>query len=220
MLNKFYDLYKLGVSVEDLSLEKSKSPLLKIYKTKIGDPVKYFNIKKHIHYYPTNTKFSFFFRQNPEFWMFPISTENHIFGFQLRSYYPEIKNYCLIKGEDKESILVYGLHTFKEFKKGDPIILTEGIHDVEYLNKFYPFVLGLVGNPSKTKIKFVKALTNSVVFAFDNDDAGNSLSEKLTKEFIFNKRLKPMLKDWGKHFFIDNVDNDKEEILNSLKFKI
>lgn len=87
----------------------------------------------------------------------------------------------------------YGLGFLsKDFKYGDPIFLVEGIADCDTLRGLYPNVLGtLTAGLTVVQFEIVTRLTNKIVLAYDNDQAGRSAykrdSKKLKEAGIANR---------------------------------
>ena len=72
------------------------------------------------------------------------------------------------------SALFYGLGCLKEdFKYGTPIIITEGNLDCDYIKTIYPNALAtLTSTLTTSQITILTHLTNKIILAFDNDEAG------------------------------------------------
>lgn len=116
-----------------------------------------------------------------------------------------------------KSFLFYGFGELpKNFTYGTPIILVEGNMDCDSVRQIYPCALATMTNAiSLNQIQLLSALTNKIIVAYDNDEAGNKgywgVYNNLTKIGFKVVRFKhsARLKDFGD--LIDLQMKDKEE---------
>ena len=93
----------------------------------------------------------------------------------------------------------FGFSGFKAYKPGQPILLVEGVADLVYVRRHYPFVLAcLTAGVSRSQMFFLRNLTGEVWTAFDSDSAGR----KGTRDFGrawggLHYSIDCPLKDWG-----------------------
>ena len=97
----------------------------------------------------------------------------------------------------------FGFSTFQKYKRNIPIIIVEGISDWAVVKEFYPYVLAILTSTVSTKqLFFLSSLTNIVIKALDNDDAGVSGSitsgKKFDKVGVLHIDFNCPAKDWGK----------------------
>lgn len=72
----------------------------------------------------------------------------------------------------------------KDFRYGIPLVLVEGNIDCEAMKEIYPYtVASLTATLSTNQVQLISHLTNKVIVAYDNDDAG------LEGFFIVRKKL-------------------------------
>lgn len=74
------------------------------------------------------------------------------------------------------STLIYNLGNFpKDFKYGTPILVVEGNIDCDVaVKELYPYtVAALTSNLTKNQIEILSHLTNNIILALDNDEAGD-----------------------------------------------
>jgi DNA primase len=71
--------------------------------------------------------------------------------------------------------LFYGMGNLPEdFTYGIPIVIVEGNMDCDVAKLIYPYTLATLTNSiSQNQIRILAGLTNKVVIAYDNDEAGN-----------------------------------------------
>ena len=104
----------------------------------------------------------------------------------------------------------------EDFKYGMPLILVEGNLDCDAIKLIYPYSIATLTNSlSLNQLQLLLHLTNKVIIAYDNDEAGNkgywSTYNTLKKYKFVVKRFRhsPRLKDFGD--LIDLRMKDKEE---------
>lgn len=122
------------------------------------------------------------------------------------------------------SSLFYNLGNLpKDFKYGTPIILVEGNIDCDSVRQIYPCALATLTNAiSLNQLQLLSALTNKVIIAYDNDEAGKrgywNAYNTLTKRGFRVKRFKHscLLKDFGD--LIDLQMRDKEDYESTLLY--
>lgn len=162
---------------------------------------------------------SFDFDSNPIFWMIPLSTPSEqIYGFVFKSF---AKKYFRSWRVPSPLGPAFGFSQFGDYQFDKPIILTEGIKDAAWVQLFYPYVLaGLTSAISKTIVQFVSSVTNKVVLALDNDDAGDTATEALRAAFrksgVKVLVLKPIRKDFGNYFGSETLKERFPVILTQL----
>ena len=116
----------------------------------------------------------------------------------------------------------------KDFKYGTPILITEGNIDSDVGKSIYPYCIATMTNSLSTnQLQLLSGLTNKVILAFDNDEAGEkgyrNVSNKLKSFQISVKKFRHSsnLKDFGD--LIDLKMKDEEEynfIYQSYKIQI
>ena len=116
----------------------------------------------------------------------------------------------------------------KDFKYGDPILITEGNIDCDVGKSLYPCCLATMTNSLSTnQIQLLSGLTNKVIIAYDNDEAGEkgykNTYYKLrqfhftVKKFVHNSNLK----DFGDLVDLKMKDEDEYNyIYQSYKIQI
>lgn len=123
--------------------------------------------------------------------------------------------------------LFYNLGNLPEdFTYGTPIIVCEGNLDTDYMSQFYPYTLGaLTANLTTVQIQILTHLTNHIILAFDNDEAGNqgyyhalkNLKGMKVSRFKYNTRNK----DIGDLLEMERIhDSDFEFIKSQYKTQI
>lgn len=112
--------------------------------------------------------------------------------------------------------LFYGLGDLPDnFVYGIPIVLVEGNMDCDTVKLLYPYALATLTNSiSQNQIRILSGLTNKVIIAYDNDEAGNKgywgAYNNLTKAGFKVKRFKHSenAKDFGD--LMDAKINDRD----------
>lgn len=209
MIADFIRLYKNAVDVHDLKVLDTEE--YKAFVCKRGNPVKLVSVRKHFEVIPHEVLYYDFFNKNPLFWVIPLDLpDKAIVGFVLRSFYG--KQYTVCNGEYQKQVL-YGLHDFKDFRQGMPIVVCEGAKDREYLAQFYPYCVAcLSASPSRVSLNLLRGLTNKLVLALDNDDTGMLQVKRLTAQFrkigaMCEPYLPRLAKDWGGYFSIRGMES-------------
>jgi len=74
------------------------------------------------------------------------------------------------------SQLLYNLGNLpSDFKYGTPLLIVEGNLDCDVAKEIYPYTVATLTNSiSQTQLQLIKGLTNKVILAYDNDEAGNT----------------------------------------------
>jgi DNA primase len=202
MIQQFINLYQNARSIHIIKPIDSEEYLAFIDKP--GLEVRLVSAVKHLEYLPHAERYYPFFNRNKIFWLIPIDFPNgYIGGFILRSFTG--KDYSTFTGAAKGQML-YGWHGFNGFKRGNPIILVEGVKDREYIARQYPFVLACLSSaPSASSINLIRGLTDKVILAFDNDDTGQKqtglVSKKFKEQGCVVRCITPQyVKDWGMYY--------------------
>lgn len=165
--------------------------------------------------------FQSFFKYNPYCWIIPQKTiDNKIFGFILKSYHQrQYRN--LINSQCISSF--FGWYNFKNYQKNMPILLVEGVKDCLIIQKhIYPYCLAiLTANMSENEYIILKNITNKIILAYDNDDAGNLGKQrdciKLSENKIQVQIANYIGKDPGDLF---NNELGKKILYNEIKNKL
>ena len=103
------------------------------------------------------------------------------------------------------------------FVYGTPIMVTEGVLDAEVASLAYPWTLAaLTSKISEVQAFLLSLITNTVIFSFDNDEAGEKgyrYSQKNMKRWgLQHTDLRPSgVKDWG-----DLLGKPKQDIQDEL----
>lgn len=179
-MDRFMELYRGSVPFNRLKQFGNSEEYLAFSK-KTGMPVTLVSVKDHANLIPTYQPIYEFCSKSPFFWMIPCEVPGGVAGFVLRSF--QSKNYFRfqVKGAPP---LVYGLHDFADYnpKSRVPIILSEGIKDAICIRQLYPYVLALLtDNVSSSVCSLLSRLTDRVIVACDNDEAGRKALSKTTK---------------------------------------
>ena len=116
----------------------------------------------------------------------------------------------------------------KDFKYGMPILITEGNIDCDVSKQIYPYCIATMTNSLSTnQIQLLSGLTNKVIIAYDNDEAGEkgykNTYYKLrqlhfsVKKFEHNSKLK----DFGDLIDLKMKDEDEYNyIIQSYKIQL
>ena len=185
---------------------------------KKGLPVKYISTKD-IFSLPVDDQLigaEGFYRKHKGFYLIPNDYQGKIISFVVRGL---SHDYHDIFGVSNTRPL-FGWYTFVSYKKGYPIIVTEGVKDCIVLQSCYPFTLALLtaGITSFT-VQVLKSMTNKVILAYDKDKTGsNSTTEdiKLLQKNNFQvQTITPDLKDFGADYQ-DSV-HIKQKVVHKLK---
>ena len=109
---------------------------------------------------------------------------NVVVNVQLRSF--KTKTFLAY---GSQSYLFYGFgYLSPNFKYGDPVVIVEGTVDADYLRTLYPNVMAcMTAGMSSMQLNLLKYLTDYVVLAYDNDDAGRRAVEKDKRRLINDK---------------------------------
>jgi DNA primase len=209
----YLKLYDQGVSIHDLKPQVSKDYISFI--TKVGKPVKLISKKKSLRYIPYDTQYFKFYQKHKLFWMIPVEVPSgKVVGFLLKGY--NQSEYRTIKFNQYS--LLFGLANFRGYQKNKLIILTEGSRDCMYLQKIYPFTLGLLtARLTAVTLEIIKHMTNRVLLILDTDSAGQkqtAINKKLLQKnrvAVITMPIPYDLKDPGEYF----MTSDK----NKLKFE-
>lgn len=215
MIQEFIDLYKKSFPIE--KLKNKETDEYKLFSLKQGRPVRVVSTKAHLDYLPLVEGYFSFFREHKAFYIVPCETiEGRIYGFVLRGV--QSKGYRIVI-EDCLPQLTFGWETFKDFKKGDPIVVTEGAKDALYVKRFYPFTLTTLTSTVSKEIQILlSCLTNKLIVAFDNDylkekNSGQNSSKRLRRSLcdlgVSSLNLVPVegFKDFGEYIKNPDMDN-------------
>jgi len=152
-----------------------------------------------------------------------VSPYNDLFvGFQLRSFEGKTMLSYWPSDYPKVGPAFYGLNeTWKDFKFGTTIILTEGPKDALSIKRYYPWVLGiLTDSPYDEQVDFISTLTSSVVIMLDDDKAGHDGLPRAQKRFKYKNINAQGLflsnADPGEALTNQAVDNQLKLILRTL----
>ena len=127
------------------------------------------------------------------------------------------------------SYLFYNIGNLPEdFKYGMPLLITEGNIDCDIGKSLYPYCIATMTNSLSTnQMQLLLNLTNKVIIAYDNDEAGNQgywkTYYKLKSFGISVKKFKHNnnLKDFGDLEDLRMRDEDEYNyIFNSYKIQI
>lgn len=184
---------------------------------KQGLPVKIFSVVSLLDYVPVGEgteTYHAFFKDSQINWIIPIDLYDEggqpggVLGFLLRAF--AIKGYRMVLPEDKPQCL-YGWHRFASYKRGMPIILTEGVKDGDVVSTVYPYVLSmLTSDMSEDTGKLLASMTSDVGLMLDNDKGGvfgvRECTRKLAKRGVRVKSSTPMIvKDFGAYILRPNL---------------
>lgn len=155
--------------------------------------------------------------------LIPNFIDNQIYSITFRS----LNNSKRFLKLGEFTSIMYNLGNLPpDFKYGTPLIIVEGNLDTDMMRQFYPYTLGVLSsNLSRTQIQLISHLTNNIIVALDNDDAGR-IGTKNTMKHLSNlntykfKHYKT-LKDTGDLVELE-MKGDKELglIVNSYKSQI
>jgi len=202
MIRQFLEMYSHGVSIKEMKPLETEE--YKAFISKRGWDVRIVSSVKHLEWLPHEESYYNYFNNNKIFWMIPIDfPDGSIGGFVLRSYMG--KDYSLYNGGVAGQVL-YGWHDFGEFRRGNPIILVEGVKDREFIAGYYPYVLAcLSSGPSGGSIELLRGLTDKIILAFDNDDTGKEQTIRVAKRMselgcTVMSITPKYVKDWGAYY--------------------
>ena len=152
--------------------------------------------------------------------MLPNIINNVVSSITFRSIYGQ-KEFIKIS---IDSQLFYNLGNLPDdFKYGVPLLLCEGNIDCDSIKQIYPYSLAVLTNSlSLSQMQLLAYLTNKVILAFDNDEAGNRGYWRTYKSLItnnfrverFNHSYK--LKDFGDLIDLQMWDPDEYNYICSL----
>ncbi len=206
-LDNFKWIYDMGSTcISSLNKEKmqEKYPADYIpFSHKKGLPVKLADSWKLLDKIPLNSYLIDIFSESKIFWIIPLATPTgYIYGYILKALGKKI--YRMYPLQEK-IYKFFGFEDFIDYKKGEPIVLVEGCKDAIYLKQFYPYVLSInTARLNKESMKVISILTNRVILAYDNDDAGHYNTEReiksLTKECVSVDTLRYKLHDPASYF--------------------
>lgn len=178
IIKKLINLYNHSVPINQLNCNTVDYSIFKS-----NSLIRFCDIKSNIKYTPVGLNkrvdaFNGFAYDNPYFWMIPLTTtkSDEIFGFVLKSYHQKAYRniFC-----DENICSFYGFHNFHNFKKGYPIILTEGTKDCITISKIYPYTLAcLTAGLGQDDLKCITNLTNKVILCYDNDEPGKKATNR------------------------------------------
>lgn len=214
MIEEFNEFYRHLVPVSKLKPINSEE--YHLFTKKTGLPVVIGSSRKHLEFIPLEKTYYSFFQDVDIFWMVPVDTPSgKVLGYVLRSKTGKVYRTVVGKGPQ----LMFGWHRFKDFKKGDIIVVTEGVKDSEYLSRFYPHVISaLTSTPSIESIQLLATLTSRILIALDCDETGVRQSSLLQKKFsalgVSSRIIFPDLsKDWGGYSMCSSMDTFAQKAL-------
>lgn len=148
--------------------------------------------------------------------LLPNIIDNQVYSLTFRSLKSDKR--FLKYGEF--SSLIYNMGNFpKDFTYGTPIMIVEGNLDCDVVKELYPYTVAtLTATLTNNQLNIITHLTNKVILAFDNDEAGEKgyyiscsrLSKQGIRVFRFNHR--DDLKDFGD--LIELKRNDIQDYYN------
>lgn len=125
------------------------------------------------------------------------------------------------------SSLMYGLGSFPlNFSYGTSVIISEGNIDSDFIRTIYPYSLAsLTSSLTSNHVELLRNLTNHVILAFDNDEAGNrafySARKKLKGMKVSRFEHNVGMKDFGDLLELQFRNSpDFELIYNDYKSRI
>lgn len=111
-----------------------------------------------------------YLRHNGDCVLIPNKVGNVIYSLTLRNI--QGKKQFLKIGDISHSLYNLG-NLPKDFKYGTPLLLVEGNLDCESMKEVYPYtVASLTATLSTNQVQLISHLTDKVIIAYDNDDAG------------------------------------------------
>lgn len=154
-------------------------------------------------------KFSLGFSEKQDMVTIPIqSPEGMTIGFVARTI--EGKEFKNTPGLPKSKIL-FNLHRVKQSKR---VYIVESSFDAIRIDQVgFPAVATLGANVSSSQIELLKKYFNEICIVSDNDDAGNTMAEKLIDKIgsrAFSIKLDSKYKDIG-----DMLDSDIIKLLDN-----
>lgn len=220
MLEYFDKMYKRSYPLDVISDKSTEE--YKAFSIKSGLPVKVYSIPELIDFVPLVKEYYKIIREMKTMYVIPcdVFDNEDPMGYVLRGV--SEKGYCTVFYEDEEYTPFqpsFGWYDFKDFNKGDPVVIAEGVKDVLYLKKFYKYVISpLSCRVSDEFCEFLSNITDKVITAFDNDSdkkrnagqiAAKSLSNKLGKVGVNTLNIIPDFgcKDFGQYFMKKELDS-------------
>lgn len=155
--------------------------------------------------------------------LIPNIIDNQIYSVTFRA----VNNNKRFLKYGEFSTLMYNLGELPEdFTYGTPLVIVEGNLDTDVMKQIYPYTLGaLTANLTRNHIQLLGHLTNTVILAFDNDEAGHdgieSALRRLPNMKVLKFNYKEDMKDAGD--LIDLLMKSKDEyefILNIYRSRI
>lgn len=202
MIEEFHTLYDNATPIQRLKPQNTEE--YKAFKVKAGKEIKLVGTSSHLDFLPHHTSYYPFFQSTSFFWLIPCDLpDGTVVGYVLRSM--DKKGYRV--ATEAGTQLLFGWHSFTNFKKGDPIVVVESAKCQLYLSQFYPFVLAcLTDGLSEEGYALVSSVTDKVVIGLNNDVEGRKqtivMKKKLTDSRVRNTVCLPPLpaKDFGEFF--------------------
>lgn len=215
LAEEYMECYKNGIPLSKL---KASTEEFNVFKLKRGLPVKYISTKNKIKL-PMDDKligYNGFYQRQKGFYLIPNEYKNKIISFVIRGLsheYFDIHMMSPIKP-------MFGWYMFEDYKKGYPIIITEGSKDCIILQQYYPYVLAmLTAGVTVSNLNILSCMTNKIILAYDKDDTGVKTTKAEIKKFqdknFLVQTLKPKRKDFGMDY--NNSEYLEQEIINKLK---
>lgn len=143
--------------------------------------------------------------------LIPNIIDNQIYSITFRA----VNNNKRFLKYGEFQALMYNLGNLPEdFTYGTPLLIVEGNLDTDVMKQIYPYTLGaLTSTLTRNHIQLLGHLTDKVILAFDNDDAGHqgikSSINRLPNMKVYEFNYKEDMKDAGD--LIDLLIKSKEE---------
>lgn len=167
-IEQFNELYEGAFPLDVLKNKTSEEYLA--FSTKRGKPVKFVAFPELLDIIPVVQEYFKYFRDNPYSYLIPCDNyDGTTYGYVMRSVTG--KEYRSVFNPGIEIQPTFGWYDFKDFKKGTPIVLTEGVKDCLAIKRYYPHCLALLSCKTSNQIGELlsKVFTKKVLIGFDND---------------------------------------------------
>lgn len=181
------------------------------------DPTKFVYLSKHLP--------SHLFTETIFFPITDIEDPTHLVGFDAR-YLGNDKSrlrYRKFKEEGNEFLLYY-THPIDTIDSSVPLIVTEGIIDAETIRPLgFPVITPLTAMHSFKFCCFLKAISNNIYIAYDNDSAGQIATKNIIREIKISPEFKKAFKFLnfqGKDLNDSYRENGRDYLFNILKAQL
>lgn len=186
-----------------------------------GLPVTVGCSRRFVSHMPGDHRLDSFFNAHSPFYMIPCEVpDGSVAGFVLRSV--EASEYRDIRAEGAPPT-AFGWYAFNTFRRGQPIIVCEGIKDALFLQELYPFTLAMLGAHIPLSLyNLLTHMTNHIIVAYDHDERGDIAAQELHASLKHGggafARLAPPpgLKDWGEGFGVPGAEDALVNRLNTI----